>query len=72
MLIFQICCKEVADARASLNEAKPRKEYYSVINELLQSALPEEEKRDERLFLEATVIINAGTETTAWSRASSS
>jgi cytochrome P450 len=37
-----------------------------VIDELLQSNLPEEEKNDERLLLEATVLVNAATETTAW------
>jgi hypothetical protein len=39
-----------------------------VIDELLQGPLPDEEKRDERLFLEAVVLVNAATETTSWSK----
>jgi hypothetical protein len=50
-----------------LDEEKPSKEYYTVIDELLRGDLPKEEKKDERLFLEAMVLVNAATETTSWS-----
>ncbi|KIV99166.1 uncharacterized protein PV09_09120 [Verruconis gallopava] len=61
-----ICKKSVQDARARLNDEKISKGYYNVIDELLRSNLPEQEKTDERLLLEATVLVNAATETTAW------
>jgi cytochrome P450 len=54
------------DARIRLTDEKPSKEYFNVMDELLDSTLPEAEKSDERLLLEATVLVNAATETTAW------
>lgn len=56
----------MVEARSRLHEEKPTKAYFNVIDELLQSNLPEEEKSDDRMLLEATVLINAATETTAW------
>jgi hypothetical protein len=43
------------------------KSYYTVIDELLQGPLPEEEKGEERVFQEAVVLVNAAAETTTWS-----
>jgi cytochrome P450 len=65
--VNKICKTSVADARTRLNDEKPSKKYYNVVDELLQSNLPEAEKKDERLLLEASVLVNAGTETTSWS-----
>jgi hypothetical protein len=39
-----------------------------MFDELLESNLPEEEKTVPRLGAEATSLISAGTETTAWSK----
>jgi hypothetical protein len=55
-------------ARLRLNDAKPSKAYYTVIEELLQGPLPEREKEDERLVTEAGVLVNAAAETTTWSK----
>ncbi|KAF1815265.1 putative cytochrome P450 [Eremomyces bilateralis CBS 781.70] len=62
--VEQDCHQQVKDAHARL--AKPDRVYYTVIDELLHADLPPEEKRDDRLFLEAVVLINAATETTSW------
>ena len=58
--------KNVVIARSNLHEAKSKK-YYTVIDELLQGPLPDEEKSEERLFQEGVVLVNAAAETTTWS-----
>jgi len=59
--------KNIKVARHQLNDEKSSKSYYTVIDELLRGPLPEEEKRDDRLFPEAVVLVNAAAETTTWS-----
>jgi hypothetical protein len=61
-MLLESLTKAVKDARARIKAERPSWGYYTVVDELLQSPLPEEEKRDERLFLEAAVLVNAATE----------
>jgi cytochrome P450 len=60
------CEKTVTDARARLEQEKTPNGYYNIIDELLRADLPEYEKKNHRLALEAQGLIGAATETTAW------
>jgi hypothetical protein len=64
----QDCRGQIEDAKARLDDKRPSKGYYTIIDELLRGELPVEEKQDERLFLEALVLVSAATETTSWSK----
>jgi hypothetical protein len=67
------CGKTVSEARARLEQEKTQgkasSEYYNIVDEWLRSDMPEYEKRDFRLGLEAQGLIAAATETTAWTLA---
>ncbi|OCK93440.1 cytochrome P450 [Cenococcum geophilum 1.58] len=58
---------QIEETRARLEDQKAAKQYYTVFDELLKGSLPDEEKRTQRLFQEALLVVNAGSETTAWS-----
>ena len=68
--MWQTCEKHVTDARERLEkEEKGQKlntAYYNIVDEWLHSDLPEFEKSDRRLGLEALGLIGAAIETTAW------
>ena len=71
--MFQTCEKHVVDARERLEkEEKGQKlntAYYNIVDEWLHADLPDFEKSDRRLGLEALGLIGAASETTAWTRA---
>jgi hypothetical protein len=68
MTIFlQDIRENIGVARLRLSDKTASKSYYTVIDELLQGPLPEEEKRDERIHPESVVLVNAAAETTTWS-----
>ena len=71
--MFQTCEKHVVDARERLEkEEKGQKlntAYYNIVDEWLHADLPDFEKSDRRLGLEALGLIGAAIETTAWTLA---
>lgn len=56
------CRKQLKEARSRLEKGGQLGDEQTVIDELMQSPeLPPEEKTDERLFLEATMLVQAAT-----------
>ncbi|KIW01741.1 uncharacterized protein PV09_06917 [Verruconis gallopava] len=66
LALEQTCKDATAEAQARRSSEKQPKGYYNVVDELLQSSLPDSEKSFDRLWLEAEGLVSAGTETTAW------
>lgn len=66
---MQTITEQIRRIKAAYDEDREKEimEHQSIFIDILESDLPDNEKTVPRLGAEATTMISAGTETTAWS-----
>jgi cytochrome P450 len=57
---------QIRDIQEGRNRSNEKSSHRTIFHEVLDSEMPESEKKLERMWQEGMVVVGAGTETTAW------